>query len=69
MKRNPLRPKISLQADLGPELTARAVEPVVKKSKGAEKKKRLNLDTPLIPPAGRKLGMTNEELYELIELP
>ena len=32
-------------------------------------KRRLNLDEPLIPPAGRKLDMTNEEIYELIEFP
>jgi hypothetical protein len=32
-------------------------------------RRRLSLDPPLIPPAGRKLGMTNEEIYELIEFP
>ena len=31
--------------------------------------RRLNLDEPLIPPAGRKLNLTNEEIYELIEFP
>ena len=35
----------------------------------ARPKRRLDLSTPLIPPAGRKLGMTNEEIYELIEFP
>jgi hypothetical protein len=32
-------------------------------------KQRVSLDTPLIPPAGRKLDMTKEEIYELIEFP
>ncbi len=31
--------------------------------------RRLNLDRPLIRPAGRRIGITNEEAYELIELP
>ncbi|MES1261052.1 MAG: hypothetical protein ABUS49_04880 [Acidobacteriota bacterium] len=32
-------------------------------------RKRLSLDPPLIPPAGRRLDLTNERIYELIELP
>jgi hypothetical protein len=35
----------------------------------ARQANRLNLDTSLIPPAGRILCLTNEELYELIEFP
>jgi hypothetical protein len=31
--------------------------------------RRLKLDPPLIPPAGRILNLTNEQIYELIELP
>jgi hypothetical protein len=31
--------------------------------------RRLSLDTPLIPPAGRHIHITNEEIYDLIELP
>jgi hypothetical protein len=32
--------------------------------------RRLNLDKiSLAPPAGRKLNLTNEEIYELIEFP
>ena len=30
---------------------------------------RLSLDPPLIRPAGRRIRITNEEAYELIELP
>jgi hypothetical protein len=32
-------------------------------------KRRLSLDPPLIPPAGRRILVTNEQIYELIELP
>lgn len=32
-------------------------------------KRRLSLDPPLIRPAGRRISITNEEAYELIELP
>ena len=31
--------------------------------------RRLNLDPSLIPPAGRHIDLTNEEIYELIEFP
>ena len=31
--------------------------------------RRLSLDPPLIPPAGRRLDLTNEQIYEIIELP
>ena len=45
------------------------IEHAVEETAPARPKRRLNLDEPLIPPAGRKLGMTNEEIYELIEFP
>ena len=32
-------------------------------------RRRLNLDRPLIKPAGRRIELTNEQAYELIELP
>jgi len=41
----------------------------VEESKPGHKKKRLRLDTPLIRPAGRRLGPSNEEIYSLIEFP
>lgn len=31
--------------------------------------RRLSLDPPLIPPAGRHIDLTNEQIYDLIELP
>jgi hypothetical protein len=30
---------------------------------------RLSLDPPLIPPAGRRIDLTNEQIYDLIEFP
>ena len=35
----------------------------------ARPRRRLSLDPPLIPPAGRRIDLTNEQIYELIELP
>jgi len=32
-------------------------------------KRRLSLDPPLIRPVGRRIDITNERIYELIELP
>jgi hypothetical protein len=29
----------------------------------------LNLDKPLIRPSGRRIDLTNEEIYDLIQLP
>jgi hypothetical protein len=31
--------------------------------------RHLNLDSPLIPPAGRRIDLTNEQIYGLIEFP
>jgi hypothetical protein len=30
---------------------------------------RLRLDPPLIPPAGRRIELTNEQIYDLVEFP
>jgi hypothetical protein len=51
------------------KLILAGIERVVQETEPTRPKRRLNLDTPLIPPAGRKLDMTNEEIYELIEFP
>ncbi len=45
------------------------IERAVEETAPARPNRRLDLSTPLIPPAGRKLGLTNEEIYELIEIP
>ena len=51
------------------KLILAGIERVIDETAPARPKRQLNLDPPLIPPAGRKLGMTNEEIYELIEFP
>jgi hypothetical protein len=45
------------------------IERAVEESKVTRPKRRLSLDPPLIRPAGRRIGLTNEEMYNLIELP
>lgn len=45
------------------------IERAVEESKPARPKRRLTLDKPLIRPAGRRIKISNEEAYELIELP
>jgi hypothetical protein len=83
MKQNAIRTSIDLPRDLHRKLHEAAarkgcsarklilagIERAVEETVQTRPKKRLSLDKPLIPPAGRKLGMTNEEVYELIEFP
>lgn len=45
------------------------IERAVAESKVARPKRRLSLDPPLIRPAGRRIDLTNEEIYDLIQLP
>ena len=51
------------------KLILAGIERAVEETNPARPKRRLSLDEPLIPPAGRKLNLTNEEIYELIEFP
>ena len=41
----------------------------MEETKAARPKRRLDLNKPLIRPAGRRIALTNEEAYELIQLP
>jgi hypothetical protein len=45
------------------------VERAVQESRAAKPKRRLSLDPPLIRPAGRRIDLTNEKIYDLIQLP
>jgi hypothetical protein len=83
MEQNAVRTSIDLPRDLHRRLHEAAarkgcsarklmlagIEQAIEETAPARPKRRLNLDEPLIPPAGRKLDMTNEEIYELIEFP
>ena len=51
------------------KLILAGIERAVEEAKPSRPSRRLSLDTPLIRPAGRRINITNEEAYELIELP
>ncbi len=51
------------------KLILAGIERSVDEAKSSRPKRRLSLDPPLIKPAGRKIAITNEEIYGLIELP
>ncbi len=46
-----------------------SIERAVAEAQPVRSARRLKLDPPLIRPAGRHIEVTNEEAYELIELP
>lgn len=83
MKTNAIRTSVDLPQDLHRRLHEAAarkgcsarklilvgIERAVEETKSARPKRRLNLDTSLIRPAGRRIDITNEKAYELIELP
>jgi hypothetical protein len=83
MKQTPIRTSLDLPRDLHRKLHEAAarkgcsarklilagIERAVEETAQTRPKRRLSLDKPLIPPAGRKLGLANEEIYELIEFP
>ncbi len=51
------------------KLILMGIERAVDAAKPSRPSRRLSLDPPLIRPAGRRIRITNEEAYELIELP
>jgi hypothetical protein len=52
-----------------PDKSGRNSKHAVKESKTSRHKRRLSLDPPLIRPVGRRIRLTNEQIYDLIELP
>jgi hypothetical protein len=46
-----------------------SIEQAIAQSGPTRPRRRLSLDPPLIPPAGRRIDLTNEQIYELIDLP
>jgi hypothetical protein len=83
MKSNAIRTSIDLPRDLhrrvheaaarkgcsARNLILAGIERAVEEAKVSRPKRRLSLDPPLIRPAGRRISITDEEAYELIELP
>jgi hypothetical protein len=51
------------------QLILASIERVVAQAEPGRPPRRLSLEPPLIPPRGRRLDLTNERIYELIELP
>lgn len=51
------------------KLILEGIERVVEETKSTRPKRRLSLDPPLIRPANRHIRITNEEIYDHIELP
>jgi hypothetical protein len=51
------------------QLILASIELVVAQSGPTRPQRRLSLDPPLIPPAGRRIDLTNEQIYALIDLP
>jgi metal-responsive CopG/Arc/MetJ family transcriptional regulator len=83
MKANAIRTSIDLPRDLHRRLHEAAarkgcsarrlilvgIERAVEETKAVRPKRRLNLEASLIRPAGRRIDITNEMAYEIIELP
>ena len=83
MEQNAVRTSIDLPRDLHRRLHEAAahkgcsarklilagIEQAVEETAPARPKRRLSLDESLVPPAGRRIDFTNEELYDLIEFP
>jgi hypothetical protein len=51
------------------QLILAGIERIVEQVEPARRRRRLSLDPPLIPPAGRRIELTNEQIYEFIEFP
>jgi len=51
------------------KLILAGIERALEEGKENRPRKRLKLDPPLIRPAGRRIDLTDEQVYELIELP
>lgn len=83
MKSNAIRTSIDLPRDLhrrvheaaarrgcsARKLILAGIERAVEEAKVSRPIRRLSLDKPLIRPAGRRISITNEEVYDLVEFP
>jgi hypothetical protein len=83
MKSNAIRTSIDLPRDLhrrvheaaarrgcsARKLILAGIERAVEEAKVSRPIRRLSLDKPLIRPAGRRISITNEEAYDLVEFP
>jgi hypothetical protein len=51
------------------KLILTGIERAVEEAKADRPRRRLSLDTPMIKPAGRRIALTNEQIYDLIGFP
>ena len=51
------------------QLILAGIERAVKQTEPSHPRRRLSFNPPLIAPAGRHINLTNEQIYELTELP
>jgi hypothetical protein len=51
------------------KLILAGIERAVEETGPVRPARRLTLDESLVPPAGRRIDFTNEEIYDLIEFP
>lgn len=51
------------------QLILASIEQTVEAAEPTRPRRRLTLDVPLIPRAGRRIDLTNEQIYNLVELP
>jgi len=64
-----LREAAARQGCSARQLILASIERAVTETEHKRPGHRLNLDPPLIPPAGRRIDLANERVYELIEFP
>lgn len=83
MKAKPIRTSIDLPRDLHRRLHEAAarkgcsartlilagIERAVEETKTSRPQRRLDLNVSLIPPTGRRIDLTNDEIYDLIDYP
>jgi hypothetical protein len=77
MEQTAIRTSIDLPRDLHRRLHEAAarklilagIERAVEETGPVRPARRLTLDESLVPPAGRRIDFTNEEIYDLIEFP
>lgn len=51
------------------KLILRSIERIVKEGDAPRPRRRLRLEKGLIPPRGRRIDLTNEQIYDLTEFP
>jgi hypothetical protein len=51
------------------QLILRSIERAMADAEPARPRRRLILDPPLIPPAGRRIDLTNKQIHDLIDFP